>query len=269
MKYNDIYKRINIKSPKTLNVVFPNSASIFEALAIAAKEGYIKARLYGKLEIMKALADEQSLNNVEFIDCDTPEKAIWAAISDIRNGLGNALMKGDIPTAAFLSPVLNHEKGLRKGKILSHVAVCDSPGYHKLLFLTDGALNIAPDLDKKRAISENAIELAEKLLKRKPKIAFASVVEKLNPKMPETLEARQLAEEFTAKGYEAEGPMALDVILNAEAARKKNIDSKISGDVDIIVFHEITVCNFLLKSIIELQHAPVGGLLLGLSLIHI
>ncbi len=172
-------------------------------------------------------------------------------------------MKGDISTAAFLSPVLNREKGLRKGDTLSHIAVGDSPGYHKLLFLTDGAINIVPDIDKKRAIANNAVELAEKLLKRKPKIAFAAVIEKLNTKMPETIEARQLAEEFTEKGYEAEGPMALDVILNAEAAKKKGIDSKISGDVDIIVFHEITVGNYMLKAMIELQSAPVGGLVLG------
>lgn len=263
MNFKDIYKRIDLKDPKTLNVVYPDSPSIFAALGEAEKKGYIKARLYGRAENMKFLADKQGLKKVEFIGCESPEVAIWAAIADIRDGKGDILMKGDISTAAFLSPVLNHEKGLRKGSILSHVAVCDSPGYHKLLFLTDGALNISPDIDKKRAITDNAIELAEKILKRKPKIAFAAIVEKLNPKMPETLEARELAEEFTAKSYEAEGPMALDVILNADAAVKKNIESKISGDVDVIVFSEITVCNFLLKSIIELQHAPVGGLILG------
>ncbi|MFA6618434.1 MAG: phosphate acyltransferase [Candidatus Neomarinimicrobiota bacterium] len=263
MNFDNIYKRIDLKDPKILNIVYPDSPSIFEALGEAEKKGYIKARLFGRKESMKALSDKQGLKNVEFIDCKSPEAAIWAAIADIRAGKGHALMKGDISTAAFLSPVLHKEKGLRKGATLSHVAVCDSPGYHKLLFLTDGALNIRPDIDKKRAISENAIELAEKILQRKPKLAFAAVVEKLNPKMPETLEARKLAEEFTARGYEAEGPMALDVILNAEAAVKKGIESKISGDVDIIVFPEITVCNFLLKSIIELQHAPVGGLVLG------
>jgi len=88
-------------------------------------------------------------------------------------------------------------------------------------------------------------------------------VEKVNPKLPETGEAKELAEAYSAKGYEAEGPMALDVILNAEAAVKKNIASKISGDVDLIVFPNITVCNFMLKQMIELQHAPVGGLIMG------
>jgi len=263
MHYNDIYERINVKNPKSINVVFPNSPSIYEALAEAANKGYIIPRLYGIKENMNKFAEAAGLKNGVFINAATPEEAVWAAIADAREGTGDALMKGDISTAGYLSPVLDREKGLRKGDILSHIAVGDSPGYHKLLFLTDGAINIVPDLDKKRAITDNAIELAEKVLKRKPKIAFAAVVEKLNPKLPETLDARKLAEEYTAKGYEAEGPMALDVILNAEAAKKKGIDSKISGDVDIIVFHEITVGNYMLKAMIELQHAPVGGLVMG------
>jgi phosphate butyryltransferase len=263
MHYKDIYERINVKDPKSVNVVFPNSPSIFEALAEAGNNGYIIPRLYGIPEHMKKLAKDAGLKHAIYIEAGTPEDAVWAAIADIRDGKGDAMMKGDIPTASFLSPVLDRDKGLRKGDILSHIAVGDSPGYHKLLFLTDGAINIVPDLNKKRAITDNAIELAEKILKRKPKIAFAAVVEKLNPKMPETIDARTLAEEYTDKGYEAEGPMALDVILNAEAAKKKGIDSKISGDVDIIVFHEITVGNYMLKAMIELQHAPVGGLVMG------
>ncbi|MCF7832302.1 MAG: hypothetical protein K9N05_01845 [Candidatus Marinimicrobia bacterium] len=263
MHYEDIYKRINVKDPKTVNVVFPNSHSIFEALAEAEKRGFIIPRLYGRKETMETFAKTVGLLTAVYIQSETPEDAIWAAIADIRDGKGDALMKGDISTAAFLSPVLNHDKGLRKGDILSHIAVCESPGYHKLLFLTDGALNIELGMEKKRAITDNAIELAEKLLQKKPKIAFAALVEKLNPKLPETLEAWTLAEEYTAKGYLAEGPIALDVILNADAAKKKNIDSKISGDVDIILFPDITTCNFLLKSIIELQHSPVGGLILG------
>ncbi|MEA3392534.1 MAG: phosphate acyltransferase [Candidatus Marinimicrobia bacterium] len=263
MHYEDIYKRINVKDPKTVNVVFPNSYSNFEALAEATKKGFIIPRLYGKKGTMEAYAKKAGLDTGVFIEAESAEDAIWAAISDIRNGIGDALMKADISTASFLSPILNRDKGLRKGDVLSHIAVCDSPGYHKLLFLTDGALNIELGLDKKRAITDNAIELAEKILQRKPKVAFAAVVEKLNPKLPETLEARTLAEEYTAKGYEAEGPIALDVILNAEAAKKKKIDSKISGDVDVILFPDITTCNFMLKSIIELQRAPVGGLVMG------
>jgi phosphate butyryltransferase len=263
MHYADIYSRINLKAPKTVNIVFPDSLPVFEALAEAEGKGYIIPRLYGRAVAVNALAEKSGLKKFDLISSDTPEDAVRHAIADIRAGKGDALMKGDIATAAFLSPVLDREKGLRKGKLLSHIAVCDSPGYHKLLFLTDGAINIELDVERKRAITDNAIELCERILEEKPKIAFAAIVEKVNPKLPETGEAKELAEAYSAKGYEAEGPMALDVILNAEAAVKKNIASHISGDVDLIVFPNITVCNFMLKQMIELQHAPVGGLIMG------
>jgi len=263
MRYRDIYKKIDLKAPRTLNVVFPNSAPVFEALSEATKKGYIHTRLYGVSQNIRQLADSFALQHYELIPAQDPDEAAGKAIADIREGRGDALMKGDIATAAFLSPVLNREKGLRKGKLLSHIAVCDSPGYPKLLFLTDGAINIELDVDRKRSITENAIEFTERVLGEKPKVAFAAIVEKVNPKLPETGEAAQLAREFSAKGYPAEGPMALDVILNAEAAKKKGIVSAISGDVDLIVFPNITVCNFMLKQMIELQHAPVGGIIMG------
>ncbi|MBN2781185.1 MAG: phosphate butyryltransferase [Candidatus Marinimicrobia bacterium] len=263
MRYKEIYERINIQSPKTINVVFPNGPSIFEALTEARSKNYINARLYGNPDTIRACAEKSGLKQYELIPCDSPEAAIWSAIADVRKGQGDALMKADISTAAFLSPVLNREKGLRKGQLLSHIAVCDSPGYHKLLFLTDGAINIELDLDRKRDITENAVAFCENILGEKPKIAFAALVEKINPKLPETGEAQVLANLFAARGYQAEGPMALDVILNADAARKKGIVSAISGDTDLIVFPNITVCNFMLKQMIELQHAPVGGLIMG------
>lgn len=263
MRYEDIYQKINLENPRTINIVFPDSKPVFEALAAADKKGYILTRLYGKTESMKKLAAETGLEHCIMIEAGDPGIAVARAIADIREGEGDALMKGDIATAAFLSPVLDREKGLRKGRLLSHIAVCDSPGYHKLLFLTDGAINIELDVERKRSITENAIEFTEKVVGEKPKIAFAAIVEKINPKLPETGEAALLAEEFIVRGYQAEGPMALDVILNAEAAKKKGITSQISGDVDLIVFPNITVCNFMLKQMIELQHAPVGGIIMG------
>lgn len=263
MRYADIYERINLSEPRTLNVVFPNSRPVFDALAQADEKKYIQARLYGIPARIKELAEAASLKEYKIIPSSTADEAVWKAIADIRAGLGDCLMKSDIPTASFLGPVLNREKGLRKGELLSHTAVCDTPNYHKLLFLTDGAINIELNTAKKEAIAVNGIELCERILQRKPRVAFAAIIEKLNPKIPSTLEAGELAEIFSKRGYEAEGPMALDVILNAEAAEKKGISSQISGDVDLIVCPHITVCNFMLKQMIELEHAAVGGLIMG------
>ncbi|MDA3870839.1 MAG: phosphate acyltransferase [Candidatus Marinimicrobia bacterium] len=263
MRYADIYKLINVEKPKTINVVFPNSKPIYEALKIATDKGFIKSRLYGIVENINKYASETSLNNFIIVKSDSPDEAIKNAIKDIRNGKGDVLMKGNIATASFLSPVLKRDTGLRKGELLSHVAVCDTPGYHKILFVTDGAINIDLNIDKRRALADNAIEFVKRIIKSPIKIAFAAIIEKLNEKIPETIEARILAEEFTKKGYLAEGPIALDVIYSSLAAKKKHIDSKISGDVDLIIGPNITTSNFLLKHMIHIDKADVGGIVMG------
>ncbi len=263
MRYADIYKLINVEKPKTINVVFPNSKPVYEALKVATDKGYIKTRLYGIVDNINKFSKETSLNNFTIIKSDSPDEAIKNAIQDIRDGKGDVLMKGDIATASFLSPVLKRDTGLRKGELLSHVAVCDTPGYHKVLFVTDGAININLDIDKRRAIANNAIEFVKKIVKPPIKIAFSAIIEKLNEKIPETIETDKLAKEFTKKGYLAEGPIALDVIYSSLAAKKKKIDSKISGDVDLIIGPNITTANFLLKHMLYIDEADVGGIVMG------
>lgn len=263
MRYADIYKLINVEKPKTINVVFPNSKPVYEALKVATDKGYIKTRLYGIVDNINKFSKETSLNNFVIIKSDSPDEAIKNAIQDIRDGKGDVLMKGDIATASFLSPVLKRDTGLRKGELLSHVAVCDTPGYHKVLFVTDGAININLDIDKRRAIANNAIEFVNKIVKPPIKIAFSAIIEKLNEKIPETIETDKLAKEFTKKGYLAEGPIALDVIYSSLAAKKKKIDSKISGDVDLIIGPNITTANFLLKHMLYIDEADVGGIVMG------
>ncbi|MEA1986203.1 MAG: phosphate acyltransferase [Candidatus Marinimicrobia bacterium] len=263
MRYSDIYKMINIENPKTINIVFPNSEPIYHALKEATDKGYIKSRLYGIPENIEKYSKKVSLTNFEIIKSDTPNIAIGNAIKDIRAGQGDVLMKGDIATASFLSPVLKRDTGLRKGNLLSHVAVCDTPGYHKILFLTDGAINIKLDVDKRRDLAKNAIEFAKKLIKPPIKVAFSAIIEKINEKIPETIEANELAKEFSKKGCLAEGPIALDVIYSSKAAKKKNIDSKIAGDVDVIIGPNITTANFLLKHMLYVDKAKVGGIVMG------
>jgi len=263
MRYSDIYNLINVAEPKTINVVFPNSEPIYKALKVATDKGYIKSRLYGIVDNIKELCDKTSLENFTIIESNTPDEAIRDAIKDIRDEKGDVLMKGDIATASFLSPVLKRDTGLRKGELLSHVAVCDAPGYHKILFLTDGAINIHLDVDKRKALADNTIEFAKRIIKPPIKIAFSAIIEKLNDKIPETIEANKLAKEFTKRGYLAEGPIALDVIYSALAAKKKGIESRIAGDVDIIIGPNITTTNFLLKHMLYIDKAEVGGIIMG------
>lgn len=265
MTYNDLYKRISTQKPKNCNVVNPEADSVFEGLRQAVERGYITLRLFGNRELIEEKAEKHNLDVSSIYHCSTPGEAAEAAVEDIRGGAGDLIMKGDIPTADFMKPLLNKENGLRTGRILSHVAVCETPAYPRFLFAADGGINIAPDREMKREITRSTITFAEKVLGRKPVIAFAAVIEKVNPKIPATVDAFELAKEFSEKGFIAEGPVALDVILSNEAAMKKGIESRISGQTDVIIFPEITPANFMIKQMIFLEKAKAGGLILNAS----
>jgi phosphate butyryltransferase len=263
--FNDIYKRASLQEPKVCNVVNPETDSVFEGLKHAEESGYIKLRLYGNRERIEEIEKKYDLKISSIIHCSTAVEAAVSAVKDIRRGEGDLLMKGDIATADLMRPILDKERGLRTGNVLSHVAVCETPAYPRLLFAADGGINISPDLDTKRVIAHSTVTFAEKVLGRKPLIAFAAVVEKVNEKIPATGDAAKLAAEFTEKGYTAEGPMALDVIFSQEAAGKKGIHSRVSGKAEVIIFPEITPANFMIKQMIFLEKAKVGGLILNAS----
>ncbi|MCD6233687.1 MAG: phosphate butyryltransferase [Candidatus Marinimicrobia bacterium] len=265
MRFNDLYQRVSTREPKNCNVVNPEADSVFEGLKQAVEQGFIRLRLFGNRALIEKKSEQHKLEVSAVYHSLSPVEAAAAAVEDIRRGGGDLIMKGDIPTADFMKPLLDKEKGLRIGKVLSHVAVCDTPAYPRLLFAADGGINIAPDLETKREITASTVAYAEKVLGRKPRIAFAAVIEKVNPKIPATGDAFELAREYTEKGYLAEGPIALDVILSENAARKKGIQSQISGKVDVIIFPDITPANFMIKQMIFLEKAKAGGLILNAS----
>ncbi|MGC9512053.1 MAG: phosphate acyltransferase [Fidelibacterota bacterium] len=265
MRFTDLYERVSAREPKNCNVVNPEADSVFEGLKQAVDKGLIRLRLFGNRTLIEEKAEKHELQVSSVYHAPSPVEAAAAAVADIREGGGDLIMKGDIPTADFMKPLLDKENGLRTGKVLSHVAVCDTPAYPRLLFAADGGINIAPDLETKREITEGTVAFAEKVLGRKPRIAFAAVIEKVNPKIPATGDAFELAREYTERGYSAEGPIALDVILSEDAARKKGIQSQISGKVDVIIFPEITPANFMIKQMIFLEQAKAGGLILNAS----
>ncbi|HDR05136.1 MAG TPA: phosphate butyryltransferase, partial [Candidatus Marinimicrobia bacterium] len=185
------------------------------------------------------------------------------AVADIRSNRGDLLMKGDISTAGLLKPVLDRQHGLRKGDILSHIAVMEHKALPRLLFITDGGINISINLEQRRAITHNAIDFAQKVLLRKPVIGMTALIEQVNEKIPETGESKIIAEELTANGFLADGPIAPDVLFSPVAAHKKGVSDHISGKADIFVAPNISVANFMIKILIELDNAEVGGIILG------
>jgi phosphate butyryltransferase len=171
-----------------------------------------------------------------------------------------------VATSTFLKAVLDKEVGLRTGRLLSHVAVIESPGYHKLLFLTDGGMCVKPDLAAKVDIVNNAVDVARKLGIETPKVALLAAVEVLNPEMPETADAAELskmAERGQIKNCLVDGPLAIDLAVSAEAAQHKKVRSAVAGDADIMVVPEIVCGNVLAKGLIYLGNARAAGLIAG------
>ncbi len=185
----------------------------------------------------------------------------------VRSGEADFVMKGLIDTAILLKAVLDKEVGLRTDSQLSHVMVYDLPTYHKLMYFTDGGMNITPDLKAKVAITKNAITVAKALGNEQVKVACLAAKEKVNPKMPATVDAKALEEmcqngEF-GKGVVVEGPLAFDLVVSKEAAETKGFKSQIAGDVDVVVVPTIEVGNGIGKALTYLAKAQSAGIIMG------
>jgi len=176
-------------------------------------------------------------------------------------------MKGLVNSSDFMRAVLNAEAGLRTGRLLSHLAVFEVPGQRKLLFLSDGGINIAPGLEEKRQILENALGALAAMGYREPKVGILTANEQVNPKMSATTDAAALVEAWRSGAFSVpcvvEGPVALDVAVCPEAARHKRIDSAITGEVDLLIMPNIEAGNVCGKTLIHFAGARMAGLVLG------
>jgi phosphate butyryltransferase len=184
----------------------------------------------------------------------------------VSSGNADMVMKGLVDTATFLRAVLDKEKGLRTGKILSHVAVFDVPALQRIIVLTDAAMNIAPDLMTKKQILENAVGIAKSIGIDTPKVAVVAAVEVVNPDMQPTLDAAVLSkmnDRGQIKGCIVDGPFAIDNALSEEAAEHKGIKSPVAGKADIILVPNIETGNVMYKTLTYTSNAKNGGILAG------
>jgi len=224
--FDDIRKLAKERGKKVISIAMPESLSILEAVKELKKEGMIDAVLVGDSENIKKLLDDVRLDidRKNIIHATDPVEAGYLSVQAIKDGAADILMKGRIPTPDLMKAVLDKEKGLRKGKLLSHVAVAEAPNYDRLLMVSDGGINIRPDVEKKIQIIKNAIVLAKSLGIAHPKIGILCPIERVNPKIPETVDAAELvrlAEKGEFGDVSLEGPIAMDVILSEEAAAKR------------------------------------------------
>ncbi len=264
---NLIDKAKGIKKKKIV-VVEGQDLPVLEAIKQAIELEIIEPILVGeKQSIEKALKEtEIPLNKVEILNSHSPEESAKNGISLVSKKLGDIVMKGLIPTDTFLKAILNKEWGLRTNSILSHVALFEIPNYHKLLLITDAAMNIAPDINQKIHITKNAVNFMKNIVEEKPKVAFLTHNEKVKPGVQASEDAAILsamAKRGQLGEIIADGPLALDNIISKEAAEHKGIKSEVSGDTDIIICPEIMTGNALYKSLTYFAKAKAAALIAG------
>lgn len=270
-----ILKSLNIfidiaksKSKKTIAVAAAEDKPVLEAVANAYNQGICDAVLVGDETNIQKLSSEIGfdLSNIEIINEINPALASQKAVELVKTNKAQILMKGLVSTADFLRAVLNKEKGLRTGKLLSHISFFESPNYHKLIALTDVAQNIAPSLEEKVAILDNAIDMFHRLGIEKPKIALLAAVENVNPKMPATIDAAILTmmnKRNQIKECIIDGPLAFDNAVSKEATVHKGIVSDVAGDSDLLFVPNIEVGNVLYKSFTYFGNAIVSAIIIG------
>jgi phosphotransacetylase/acyl dehydratase len=270
-RYRQLVDAARSFAPIRTAIVHPCDAVTIASAIEAMEAGLIVPVLIGpEAKIRKAAADAHlELEGVEIHDVPHSHAAAERAVALGREASVEALMKGALHTDELMAAAVDKAGGLRTERRMSHVFALDVPHYPKPLFITDAAINIAPDLDTKRDIVQNAIDLAHALGIQSPKIAILSAVETVSGKIPSTIDAAALckmAERQQILGGILDGPLAFDNAISSEAARAKGISSPVAGQVDILVVPDLEAGNMLVKQLVYLAGAEAAGIVLGARL---
>jgi phosphotransacetylase len=267
-KYERLLARCQPLAPVPTAVAHPCEATALSGAVQAAKLGLIVPLLVGPAARILETATSAAidLGDLEIFDVPHSNASAAKAVELVREGRAEILMKGSLHTDELMSAVVARDGGLRTGRRISHVFVMDVPTYHKVLIVTDGAINIAPTLEDKIDICQNAIDLAISLGVEQPKVAILAAVETVTSRMPATIDAASLckmAERGQIKGGILDGPLAFDNAISKEAAETKGIQSKVGGDPDILVAPDLEAGNILAKQLSFLANADSAGMVLG------
>lgn len=271
MKINRLVDLLKLKNNKRMKlvVIASHDKEVLQSVKGCYDYGLIEPILIGDLEKTKKLAEELniSIENYYSIDEKDLEKAAEIGVKLISSGKADFIMKGLIDTSILLKSVLNKECGLRTRSLLSHVMIYDIENYHKLLYLTDGGMNINPTLEDKVKIIENAGMVTRSLGNKVTNVAILAAKEKVDLKMISTVHAEQLKDKYLkgefSKGLVIDGPMALDIAISNEAAKTKNYISPVAGDADVLVVPNIEMGNGIGKSITYFANGKSAGIIMG------
>ena len=269
-KFEQVFEKIKTHPKKQIAVAVAHDPTVIDAVIMADELDITDYILVGDEKKIIEISEDAGFDvKVNKIYNETNSiKAVEKAVQLVKSNKADILMKGFVNTDDFLRGVLNREKGLRTGKIMSHVYVLESSALKRLLFITDGSVNIHPDLETKCSIILNSIYLANIFDITDPKVAVTTAIELANPKMPSTIDAAVLAKmsqrgQFSGKIID--GPLALDNAISPWAAEHKGIGGPVAGNADIIVVPSIEAGNMLCKAHVYLTGGNLAGVVIGAS----
>jgi phosphotransacetylase len=267
-KYERLLEGCRTLTPVPTAVVHPCEATALAGAIEGAALGLITPILVGPAARIREIANEKgiALGAARIVDVPHSHAAAAKAVELVRTGEAELLMKGSLHTDELLGAVVARETGLRTGRRVSHVFIMDVPTYHKVLVVTDAAINIAPTLEDKVDICQNAIDLVVSLGLTQPKVAILAAVETVTSKMPATIDAAALckmSERGQITGALLDGPLAFDNAISKDAAKTKGIRSEVAGDPDILLAPDLEAGNILAKQLTFLANADSAGLVLG------
>jgi len=243
-----------------------------EAAAVAEDEGLARCLLVGDQHRIEGMLWDlgRDPGTFQIVDRQEIHEAVETAVRLVREGQAHILMKGKVTSGDLLKQVLHRERGLRTDRLLSDVFLFDSPlpGDPRLLGFTDGGINLAPDLEAKAQILSNALEVFRAIGYEKPKVAVLSAIEQVNPEMPSTLDAAELARRGEGGVFGScyvAGPLAMDLALSAESAQRKGVSTPVAGAADIFLFPSIEAANIAAKTVQYMTDVKVGHVVIGAS----
>ena len=267
-KYDRLIAQAQQSAPVTTIIVHPCDESSLRGAVEAAAAKLIVPILVGPEAKIRSVAAnfKIDISKLQVVDAPHSEAAAETGVKMIREAKGEVLMKGSLHTDELMRAVTSSATGLRTARRISHVFIMDAPGHPETLFITDAAINIFPDLEVKRDIIQNAIDLFRDVFSGTPKVAILSAVETVTPKIPSTIEAAALckmADRGQITGGVLDGPLAFDNAISPEAAKIKGIDSPVAGHAQILVVPDLEAGNMLAKNLTFLSRADAAGIVLG------
>ena len=262
--FDEVQERVrSIREPYIVSVAAAEDKELLLAVKTAAELGFVRPVLTGDPKAVGEICADIGLKPLDILEAHGEEEAVAVAVKSVREGGAQVLMKGLVNTSIYMRGILNKEQGLRTGRLLSMMAVYEAPGYHKLVYCSDSGINVAPNLEQKKDILKNILLATKSIGLETPKVAALTANEMVDPKIQSTVDAAGLVE-YVASG--ALGPDLSCIIegpIDPHAAAHKKLDSKITGETDIVIFPNMEAGNIMGKSWIHLCRCRWAGIVLG------